>query len=67
MKTGDKVQIYGQPMKKELPIGEAKLIEKIGETDKLEEWLIEYTDQPKQKHIQFIKKESNGENQRTTS
>ena len=53
---GDVVMIFGQPMKLTHPIGQARLIEKIFETDTIEHWRIQYLDDENNTYDQFIKK-----------
>ena len=61
MKAGDKVLVFGNPIKSTAPVGEAKLIKQTGnETISLEEWYIEFTNEPGQTRKALIKK-NNGE------
>jgi hypothetical protein len=57
MKKGDICTIFGSPIKMEYPIGKAKLIEKVSDvSDKIEEWYIEYLNQPGTQYVALIKK-----------
>jgi hypothetical protein len=57
MKEGDIIMIFGNPIKMEYPIGQAKLIEKVSDiNEKIEDWWVEYLDQPDHKYIALIKK-----------
>lgn len=56
-KAGDIETIFGNPIKCEYPIGQAKLIEEATDVqDKLEEWWVEYLDQPDHQYVALIKK-----------
>ena len=45
MKPGDIVMIFGNPVKCEIPVGQAKLIKKLCEHNAtLESWEVEYLD-----------------------
>jgi hypothetical protein len=47
MKTGDIITVYGNPIKKEHPIGEAKLISKLSvRNPKLEYWQVQFVNDP---------------------
>jgi hypothetical protein len=59
MKPGDTVMIFGNPVKNEYPIGQAKLIEKASDIrEVLEEWWVEYLDQPDHKYVALVKKQT---------
>jgi hypothetical protein len=60
MKTGDIVMIFGNPVKFENPIGQTKLIQRATEVRSLEEWWVEYLDDPGKQYIALIKKISDG-------
>ena len=61
MKTGDIVMIFGNPIKLEHPIGQARLIKSIsGHPIKLlEYWDVEYLDNPDH-HYQALIRVDNG-------
>jgi hypothetical protein len=47
MNKGDTTMIYGNPIKKEHPIGEAKLISKLSvRNPKLEYWQVQFVNDP---------------------
>jgi len=50
--------IFGNPIKMEYPIGQAKLIKKVSDINgKAEQWCVEYLDQPDHQYVALIKKE----------
>ena len=53
---GDIVMVFGNPMKLTHPIGQARLIKKISETDTIEHWRIQYLNDENNTYDQFIKK-----------
>lgn len=58
-KPGDVVMIYGSPVKKEWPIGEAKLLSKMSpRSDTLEYWQVEFVNDPGHAYNQFIPAEN---------
>lgn len=59
---GDIVMIFGSPVKREHPIDQARLIRKLSENGKLEQWSIEYLNDEGHFYEALIKKEDNGEN-----
>ena len=61
-KPGDICMIFGSPIKMECPIDQAKLIEKKGDVGNLEEWWVEYLNDPEQQYIALIKKSEDGKN-----
>ena len=64
MKTGDIVMIYGNPIKLEYPIGEAKLISQIEcHTPNLEYWNVSFLNEPELTRSVLIKKR-NGEDKK---
>lgn len=61
-KSGDVVMIFGNPVKLESPIDEAKLIEKKSDLPgNLEEWWIEYPNDPGRQYVALIKKQEDKE------
>jgi hypothetical protein len=60
-KPGDIQMIFGNPAKCTHPIDQAKLIKKISETENLEQWEVEYLNDPEHHYNALIKK-TNGEN-----
>ena len=56
MKPGDIIQTFGNPIKLEHPIGQAKLIKKLSDHDELERWEVEYLDHEGYTYNIFIKK-----------
>ena len=61
MKPGDIVVIFGNPIKLEHPIGQARLISLLSSNPKnLEYWEVEYLDSPDHKYQALIKKTDNG-------
>ena len=64
MTAGDIVMVYGNPVKKEAPIGEAKLISKLAARNKkLEYWQVAFVNDENVTFNVFINTEQNGENQ----
>ena len=61
-KPGDIQMIFGNPAKCIYPIGQARLIEKLSETEILEQWQIEYLDDEGRFYTTLIKK-TNGTNE----
>lgn len=60
----DIVMIFGNPIKCTHPIDQAKLIKKKSEISSLlEEWLVEYLNDPERKYTVLIKK-TNGEDKK---
>ena len=57
MKEGDICMIYGNPAKCTHPIDQARLIKKISETASLEQWYVEYLNDPDKQYTALIKKE----------
>ena len=56
-KPGDVVMIFGSPVKLEHPIDQAKLLEKKRDSSPfLEEWWVEYLNEPDRRYIALIKK-----------
>jgi hypothetical protein len=54
-KVGDVIMIYGSPVKKDYPIGEARLLKKLTpRSDSLEYWSVEYINEPGVSYNQFI-------------
>lgn len=64
MKPGDIVMIFGSPIKLEHPNGQARLIQKLTDNGKLEQWQVEYLDDEGHFYNALIKK-PNGENYQT--
>lgn len=59
MKTGDVVMIFASPVKKENPIDQAKLIQKIKDLpNNLEEWWVEYLNDSDKQYIALIQKDN---------
>ena len=56
-KPGDIVMIFGNPAKLEHPVGQAKLIEKKSDSKSLENWIVEYLDDPEHTYTCLIKKQ----------
>jgi len=58
MKPGDIVQTFGNPLKCEFPIGQARLVKRIDEVDHpiLENWQVEYLDDEGHYYNCLIKK-----------
>lgn len=56
MKPGDIVQTFGNPLKLEHPIGQARLIKLVSVHDELERWEVEYLDHEGHIYDTFIKK-----------
>jgi hypothetical protein len=57
MKEGDVRMIFGNPMDIKCPLGQAKLIKKLGDYGKVfENWLVEYLDDPNHHYNALIKK-----------
>lgn len=55
--AGNIETIFGNPFKCEHPIGQAKLVTKENDvTDKLEQWWVEYLDNPGHQYIALLKK-----------
>ena len=68
MIPGDIVQTFGNPVKCETPIGQARLIKKIGDVSKiLENWQVEYLDDEGHYYNCLIKIPENGESKNTIS
>jgi len=57
MKPGDIVTIFGNPIKLEHPVGEAKLIKPISRENKLEQWEVEYLNDEGHTYMVLIKKD----------
>jgi len=63
MKSGDIVMTFGNPVKCEIPLGQAKLIKKLGEINgKLEEWAVEYADHEGYTYNILLKKLDDAQN-----
>jgi len=62
-KPGDIVMVFGNPIKKEHPIDQAKLIEKKQDLpNNKEQWWVEYLNDPDHQYLAIIEKEKdNGE------
>ena len=60
-KPGDIRMIFGNPAKLEHPIDQAKLIKKKRDTPLLEEWSVEYLNEPEHTYNVLIRKD-NGTN-----
>jgi hypothetical protein len=60
MEKGETRMIYGNPIKKEYPIGKAKLIKRVTDLNVslVEQWRIEYLSEPGKEYIALIKKEN---------
>jgi hypothetical protein len=56
MNPGDIIQTFGNPVKLEYPIGQAKLIEKKKTFTSFEWWVVEYLDEPDHQYTILIKK-----------
>lgn len=66
MKAGDIVMIFASPIKRENPIDQAKLIQKKQDLpNNLEEWWVEYLNDPDKQYIAVIQKEEDGTNKET--
>lgn len=61
-KPGDIVQGFGDPINCEAPLGQVILHKFIKDSERLELWLVEYTDQPEHFYELFIKKQEDGKN-----
>ena len=59
-KPGDIIMAFGNPITLEVPIGQVRLIKKLTETEKLEQWSVEYLDDEGHFYNTLIKK-TNGE------
>jgi len=57
MKPGDIRQMFGVPEECQTPIGQARLVRKLGEKDNLEIWIVEYLDDEGHFYSCHIKKE----------
>ena len=57
MKPGDIIQTFGNPIKLEHPIGQARLIKRLSDHDELERWEVEYLDHEGYTYNVFIKKD----------
>jgi hypothetical protein len=65
MKAGDIVMIFGNPIKLEHPIGQARLVSLLSShPTNLEYWEVEYLDSPEHRYQALIKKD-NGKNKKT--
>jgi len=66
-KPGDIVMVFGNPIKLENPIGQAKLVLLLStHPTNLEYWEVEYLDSPDYRYQALIKKDNdNGENNKT--
>jgi hypothetical protein len=63
MNKDDVVMIYGNPIKKESPIGEAKLISKLSvRSKKLEYWQVAFVNDENVTFNVFINTEKDGKN-----
>ena len=59
MKAGDIVMVFGNPIKLECPVGQAKLISLLSAHPKnLEYWEVEFLDHPEHKYQALIKKDN---------
>ena len=56
MKPGDIVMIFGNPIRLEHPNGQARLIQKLTDNGKLEQWQVEYLDDEGHFYNALIKK-----------
>lgn len=63
MKPGDVVMIFGSPVKRKNPIDQARLIEKKSEVGRLEEWWVEYLNDPDKQYIALICKDDGEDKQ----
>jgi hypothetical protein len=57
-KPGSIQTIFGNPVKLTNPIDQAKLIRKISDTEYLEQWEIEYLNEPGHLYIALIRKDN---------
>jgi len=65
MKIGDIVMVFGNPIACTHPIDQAKLIKKVSENgSKLEEWKVEYLNEPDKQYVALLKKTDNGKNEK---
>ena len=46
MKEGDIVMAFGDPIRLRIPLGQVRLIKKLGDYGRVEEWNIEYLNSP---------------------
>jgi len=61
-KVGDICMIFGNPVKLEHPIDQAKLIQKIKDVPgNMQQWWVEYLNDPDKQYIALIQKEEDGE------
>jgi hypothetical protein len=58
MKEGDIVTVFGNPVKCEQPIDQARLIKKVNDLGICEEWTIEYTNEEGHRYNALIKKDA---------
>jgi hypothetical protein len=56
MKKGDIVMIFGNPLKCEFPIDQARLIELITDGNELQKWKVEFLNDEGHFYNRFIKK-----------
>ena len=56
-KIGDFRTIYGNPIKCINPIDQAKLVRKISDTQFLEQWEVEYTNELGRLYVALVKKD----------
>ena len=54
MKPNDIVMIFADPINKNIPVGQAKLIELLEGYRDMELWKVEYLDQPDHEYNIFI-------------
>jgi hypothetical protein len=60
MKSGDIVTIFGNPIKLEYPVGQARLVKKSSDCNKsqiVEQWEVEYMDDEGHTYPALIKKD----------
>jgi hypothetical protein len=65
-KPGDIVVVFGNPLKSERRVGQAKLIQKLSESTNLEQWSVEYLNNEGYFYNALIKKQKNGTNNSST-
>jgi hypothetical protein len=58
MKPNDICMIFGNPVKRQYPIDQARLIEKVSDKELgMEQWLVEYLNDSARKYVVLIKPE----------
>ena len=55
-KENDIVMVFGNPIKSEYPIGQAKLVEKVMDKGEIELWHVEYLNDEGHTYEAFIRK-----------